>query len=574
MKKYGIRRNTATEEDAIEFLNLPAKGLYNDSIQFANTSYRSHLKSVILDAVLDLEKVIKGVFNCDILMKNADYALLQKMFPNGTKMFGANTQEDVSKIGRFFETLRNISAHASACKQDFKLFRNEYSYLKNEKRLNSSVVYENNGFLTIAGLLFIVLNFLRQQSIDITVKQDNIVGIVACGSRNETCNTSRFIDEISHTNLEIPIRTILGTDVISAICGNETYHLDDNGVFSIKIGAEKNPTFVVNGNYNDQILTINGGSLTKTYYKYYYTLSIKEEDLFIELANKFPCMCFVDLLYLLKIDVFDKNTYDSILKDFDLYSKLNYPKFYVDKTVSILLLPKTNSDYRVTSSVTAGAVIGVMNNFEDYLVRITGIDSDDEYSRTSLLLSKIGFSKAEKNDIVILRNMAMHGYSFGDYILSSGVAYEFTLNFAISTLKNTIVYLKQKNSDAHQVFSRLVSRYFISRLISTKYKKAIQTSHSFLQFGLTKQIRDDLEKKNDFINNSFYDFSILNELNELCGNGPQINRVKLNGLKDYLYFFANNEDENREIEKSIKSLGLQIKKKENHGIILDTELSD
>ena len=200
MKKYDIRRNTATEEDAIEFLNLPAKGLYNDSIQFANTSYRSHLKSVILDAVLDLEKVIKGVFNCDILMKNADYALLQKMFPNGTKMFGANTQEDVSKIGRFFETLRNISAHASACKQDFKLFRNEYSYLKNEKRLNSSVVYENNGFLTIAGLLFIVLNFLRQQSIDITVKQDNIVGIVACGS-----HASRFFSAEGNCETKVSI---------------------------------------------------------------------------------------------------------------------------------------------------------------------------------------------------------------------------------------------------------------------------------------------------------------------------------------------------------------------------------
>ena len=565
MKTFDIRRHFGNNEDTTAFLNSKAKDFYNGTTRFASGAYRAYLKSVILDAIVDIERVIKGVFNCDLFMKCADYSFLCKMFPNATKLFGINSQEDVLKLSRFLETLRNASAHAQPSSKDYSIFSYDFALLKNEKRFNDNVYYENKGNLTVAGLLFIVLNFLREESITITIRQDNIFAVIACGERSGK-DVSRFINEISKTNLEIPIRTTHGDSIISAICGK--YYLGNDKEFAIRMGSDEHPTFKIDGDYSKGKLTIKGGSLSKTYYLSDYVLIIKEEESFIKLANSLPPMALVDLLYLMGVGIFDKEAFNRINDRFDeLYSKINYPKFYIDKTIGVLLLPKTNADYRMTSSIVAGSIIGIMNNLEDFLLKIVNIDFEDEYSRIGKLLHHVGLPDKEMVDAVVLRNFGMHGYSFGEYQIFKGRYFQFTLDFTIKTLNNLLVFFSKKAGRLYDVLAKSVSKLFIQKLCSAKYKKVIEASVNYVKDDFNLNNCAELTKKNDFVNHSFYDMAALDELNTICYGEPHILKVEIDRMKENLYFYAHDEMSIELLNKFIARSNMYIKKEYSYGVL-------
>ena len=559
---YDLSRHRGSDEDSIAFLNSPVKNFFSGFVKFKYASFKSYLKSVILNAVIDIERVIKGVFNCDIFMKNAQYEMLKQMFPNGMEIFGVESQEDVVNVARFLETLRNATAHAISSAEDNQVFKTSFKNLNNQKKFNEQIRYESHGHLTMAGLFFIFLNFLREESIENVVKEESLFAFITCGKRSKD-NGALFVLEISKVNLEVPIRTNEGKTVLSAICGD--YFNQDEEKIDISIGTEENPSYCVKGNYSNGELIINKGSLAKTYYIDNYCLKIEEEKLFIELANKFPPMVLVDLLYLLEIKTFNKDAYNLINRNYEkVYSKLNYPKFYIDKNIGTLLLPKSNSDYRLTCSIVVNSITYIMNNIEDYLSDHSIFKAPDSYSRLSSALRAAGVPDKERNNACVLRNFAMHGYTFGEYIIIGDNYYQFTLEFTIKTLKDLVLVFKQINKTAYRVFATSISYRFVERLCAAKYRKAIEVTKALITDIKNSTLLNDLGIKNNFINNSFYDVRDLNELNSLCDGSTLILEVIVPGLSNKIYFY---NSERELLDSFIKDYGYAIEKEIAEGVI-------
>ena len=142
--------------------------------------------------------------------------------------------------------------------EKFKLVANE---------LNSDICYFGNKGITVAGVIFILLNFVREETIYNLTNCDYIFGLVSCG-RYERDKGADFVNRISKVNLENPIRKKTSDNILGAITGELPFELkDDSGDFLVKVGARNNPTFLVSGSLKENVLTINSESLSKTYYE-------------------------------------------------------------------------------------------------------------------------------------------------------------------------------------------------------------------------------------------------------------------------------------------------------------------
>ena len=50
-------------------------------------------------------------------------------------------------------------------------------------------------------------------------------------------------------------------------------------------------------------------------------------------------------------------------------SKLNHPKFYINKNINVLLLPNTVSDFTMLASIVADSLLKSLLLIEDYIYR-------------------------------------------------------------------------------------------------------------------------------------------------------------------------------------------------------------
>ena len=303
--EYGIKRNDKTIENIYDFLNASARAFYDDKLYFSTKKFPFIFKGSLLKSLNEIERVIFGTFNCDIFMKYADYSKLSAMFPHGLELFNVKNQNDIIRVGRFFDILRNANAHAFCDDSDFVIFDYDFSNLELETRFDNNVRYWGKSGLTIAGLIFIVMNFLREESLASLTKADILFGIISKG-KAEIDKGFRFVEEISHVNLTIPIRTIQKSDVLSSVLAEYASESDDSGSFLVKVGADKAYKFYVKGTYLNDVLFVEKASISKVFYKDDYFLHVVDKEDFVELANQFPCFAFVDLLYLLDVRTFDK----------------------------------------------------------------------------------------------------------------------------------------------------------------------------------------------------------------------------------------------------------------------------
>lgn len=173
---FKIKAQKSSYEDAIHFLNSDAKSFYSLNHKFIDKDYETFFKSSLLTALVDLDRVIRGTFNCDIFLKNADLGSLKTMFPNAiNNIFNIKTDEDIKKLGHLLEILRNINAHALLCDADFEFFKFDFSSLMEQKKMNSDICYFGNKGIMVAGVIFILLNFVREETIYNLINCDYIL---------------------------------------------------------------------------------------------------------------------------------------------------------------------------------------------------------------------------------------------------------------------------------------------------------------------------------------------------------------------------------------------------------------
>ena len=553
------------EQEAIKFLNSKARDFYLNKHIFIYENFYSIFKGNLQVAMVDIERTIRGTFGCDIFLKNADVNLLKLMFPNATtSIFKVNN--DLLFMGRILETLRNINSHARISKRDLEFFKSDFSHLENQPKMHPDIVYFNKE-ITIAGVVYLICNFLRKESLENFIKSDLLFSYIVNGKYGNL-KVINFIDNISKVNLEIPIRQKSGNDLFDSIVGEYGRHNSANSEIDILIGTCKYPTTKIIGSLKGNELIICKGSLTRTFYSNDYNLSIKYIEGFIELSNLLPPFVLIDYLYETHINLFDVNIYNELKKNWFAISKLNYSKFYINKNVHVLLLPNTVSDFTLLSSVVADSLLKSLLLIEDYIFRqIVKIDmSNTCLTSISKALEMINVPSEIITEVNYLRNFVAHGYLLNECLVYNDEYKQFTVDFVLDTLCDLMNYLKVHEEKCFQYARKILNKFLIEKIINCKYKKAIQLSTEILS---TYPIYDNKELyiKNNFINNSFIKIEKLNKINDVLDGSCKINEINIEGMELPLYF-KNNDAGISALNDFLVNNQLKISKEIDNGIYI------
>ncbi len=528
---------------AFEFLNKPAINFYSGKIQFDDPDYASVIKAFLLQAINHVERTIKGRFNRDLFLKgiNDNNKILNEMFPTGCQILKGQD------IGETLCSLRNLNAHARLSDHDLSFFENKkfIAGLCNLPKMNDSLrMALKGGTLTMAGFITLILLFLRKESLELIAKRSKVLRIIVSGTAN-SYDSTRFVEAISHTNLEIPIREKHGDTIVSSIFGEYEDKLSKEGsLFKLEFGTKKNPIYcaIVEIDENKQIISVKKGSLTKTYYPNDYELVVKDRDAFIEASNMFPVFGLVDLLYEMNVSIFDSKIRDEIASKISLYGKLNYTKFYVDKNIRILLLPPTNSDYRIVSSLLTGGLIDFFLKLEEDIYNTYGFEQNG-YSKISEALSLVEFSEKLANKLIVLRNFAMHGYVFNEYQINNGVATQYSFDFVINTISDALYELKKKNNELLEKAQENVHIHLVVPLLNGKYSKIVEyTLDAFDGFVKFDPNNQSVKNKALYVISSFFNTEDLNKLYVAYEPKPLIDEYHIEGEKDTRYLYSTSKD--------------------------------
>lgn len=552
--------------DIICFLNTKAIDFYKSKISFSKKNYEYYFKSSLLSALLDFERTIKGTFGCDIFLKNADITVLKDNYPNFfSSIFDVEDHKDLRRVGNLLEILRNINAHAFLSEKDFKFFEFDFSSLQKQPKMNESISYYEDG-ITVAGIIYLILNLLREESISVLTKKDFIFSIVSKGSYRQD-NGNEFVSKISKVNLENEIRTNIGNNVIDSIVGS--FPIEQNGnEFLTEIGSKNNPTFYVKGVIENNNIIIYKGSRTKIFYDREYNLEIIDEDLFIKLSNKYPPFVLLDILFKFDIHQFDKSKYIMIEKN-KLLEKLNKPKFYVDKNLDILLLPKTISDFRLMSSILVDSIIKIILLLENYIYRTRKIFRL-KYSSLGIALKEIGMPNDLIKEVRFLRNFAAHGYILNEYMIYRDERKHFTIDFIIDTFAKCLSYFKENQIDIYNNFSMFINKFLINTLISGKYKLIVTSSRKAIKNNLEFD-KNDFLKKSLFVKNSFFNINKFEKFDIRFLKNSMLIKLNIEGFK-YPFYLNNNNKDIMLFQEMSKNCGFTIINQKERTIISEYDL--
>lgn len=572
MENDYIIKKFANFNEAILVLNLTAEDFYLSTRYRAEQSYFSRLKACLLAGLIDIERTIRGTFGCDLSMASADGKMLRDMYPNAClSMFTNGRDVDIAKLSHYLTSLRNINAHAFIGREDKKFLESDFSFLQNQICCHDSVRYLVDGKVTVAGIIFVILSFLTSRSIKTLAKDDFIFSLVSNGSY-EADDGERFVNKVSHTNLEIEIRQKVGDNIPTSIFG-EMYDriLCDGNRYALTIGSEDHPTFKVDCEIDGCTLTVHKGSLTRTYYKDEYVLKIESEKEFIELSNKLPVFSLVDYLHEINASIFDSNVVKILNQNFERISKLNRPKYYVDKNLRLLVMSNKASDFRIMSSLMIDALSKIFLSTENYIYRAKKRIVKGYYSSLKRALIYIDVPDAIMDEVIFLRNFSVHGYMLNDYGISYNETRQFSLEYIIKTIRDFSDYLKCNHRDVYEHFRMLKCEALINKIVRLKYKIAQYYSLEVIE-QYPNYDREELAKKNAFINNSFFDITMFNEITDFEIQKTKIIRVFVPGESSFLYLF--DIPKNRELLDSFCSrFGFKIDDEKDYGLKIEINLA-
>ena len=531
------------DDTLISFLNSSAKSFYLDEHTYKDAVFPNLLKANILSAVIDIERTIKGTFGCDLSLSNVSVLKLKQIFPNVCQeIFHITDSQSVDFLGSILSSIRNMNAHARIFTDDIFIFNHDFSFLKNHKVYHHKISYFNTE-LTTAGYIYIILNFLREESISTLSKSDFIFSLISEGEHIFS-NGEKFVSQISKVNLEIPIRELKGNNIFDATLGDyKELVIREDDSFLAKIGQANNPTFNVEFNIKEDSILIKRNSLSRVYYEDDYQLHIEDINLHIYLSNQLPPFALVDFLYKKKITRLNKDTFNEIQDEFDKIRKLNYPKFYIDKNLDVLLMPESKADFRLISSIFINGISKFMINLESLLYKEKKLKLDESYSTIDSALKSIHMDNHLKADIKNLRNFVTHGYILDEYMFGFNNKKQFTIEYSLFVLRNLLKYFKNNYGNLYDKIKFYFKEFFIGTIINAKYKKIIEYSIKIIE-QYPKFDIDQLKLKHGFVNNSVIslkDFDLFIK-DYLLSNKPILLTVNIIGIDEALYLWNNEKD--------------------------------
>lgn len=557
-------------EEAIKLLNTSARSFYNGEHTYRDKEYPIILKAAIQTGFVDLERVLRGTFGSGLHMDNADQATLEAMFPNACKrMFNLGGPNGIRGLGFLLDDLRNINSHAILSDKDRKLFDRSFAFLREERVFNKNICYFTDE-ITLAGVIYILLNFLRAQSIKTLIKKDYVFALISCGFYKYD-EGELFVANISHVDLEIGIRKTKGEDLPGAIFGEYAGIMERNGgEFQVKIGDELHPTYDMKGFLEGKTITIKQGSLSKTFYEKDYTLTVEEKDGFIELSNQLPPFVLIDYLYEQGITVFNVTAYNQALNQWQLISKLNLPKFYVDKNLKILLMPNTISDFRLMSGIVSDGLQKIFLLIEDYIYAQKNIEMQSGFSSILEAIKGVDADKELSLNVALLRNMVSHGYILDECFIFKKRTTEYSISFIIRVLKDMLALFKKQDVAMYEFFGNAINKHLTDTIVVGKYRQASKFCLSLME-TYPEYDRKEYEIKAAFVEHSMMDVTRFNCLLIDSYKTQRVIRLSIESIPKTQYLLESNEARIA-IEDFCVMNQFEVYYKEDNGIVSDYRL--
>lgn len=563
---FNVSAKKADYKDLIDFLNTPAIDFYKNKLLFVQQDYQRMLKGTLLYAITFIERVLKATFNCGFSLETVDINLLRKMFPNACEnIFGVKSKEDALKMGKFLENLRNCNAHYFV---STNFLINDCPQLTNQKTMNPDICYLLNGCITMAGIMFIILNFHREVTASNLVKQDYNFSLILSGEY-KNIDASIFSNEISHIDLEMPLRTIVGNSFEESVLGQFSGCLL-GGSFKV-VGADD--CLSILGSFANNQITIKKGSITRTIYKKEYKLSVEDMEDFVALSNQLPEFALVDVLYDMGVSAFTEDVFKSIVdnKGLDI-TKLNYPKYYADKIIKILLLPKTTSDYRILSSQFSLGIMSIFLGLEGTICRNYRPHFEKGYSELKTCLLKVGVPTELSDKCAVLRNFASHGYIFGEGIRSYGFGFiEYCPNLALDVLSSLLSFFKENNDGLYKQMSIMLKERLVTPVLSLKYRNAISSSIDFIK-QYPNQEYETITIKDSNVKHSYLDADKLAPIFDAAFEENKILDIKT-PFKDINLYFGNREAHLKQLNDFANNNGFMLTKISEGPVVIKYSLT-
>lgn len=519
------------ELNSLELLNAGVDEIYYRKKHYISGKDTMFLKSMMASMVLSFERMCRYVYYSDIHIPESCYDLVFKeQFPFIYEKFhnkkycliwkGEKTSiNGIAYFTRLLEHIRNINLHAVISTPLTVEMQIDPAFIEEFPKASENVVYQKNGILTIAGMFIMVFSVMRSNphgskekaDIDNDLKKSvnhfsNIWGNAIWGIEHKNQKTRElyeYLQEIFRTNDEVEIRKPAVTDDILEMIFGDLFpdmvrvSRDNKLYFSLDLSAREHaPYFGVTGNIREEdsrhFLTIDKGSNIGKYFSDNYELLIEDKAVFMELCNSVPPFLAVAYLY-----------HNSICRlselnvgDIEKIKKLNRPKFYRNKDITILCSGTRYADMReINKSLTEG-LLRFLLQFENDLIFRLNIPVYSGYSKIAEVFGKLRLSDEVNSKVIAIRNFCAHyGMLNNFHNTDKKNGYYIDIPFVVKTIYALIGELDR---NGYPEIARSVRIGFhekvINHLIGVKYKKLFEKSLSMFSSPQDKIV----ELINDF----------------------------------------------------------------------------
>lgn len=537
---------TIYELHTLEFLNARIDEIYHRKKHFASGKDTMFLKGMMAGMLLRFERMCRYVYYSDIRIPETYYhRLFKEQFPFLYERFYDKSYrlihngEEIRLNGiayftLFLERLRNINLHAVISTPLAQTMQIDPDFICEFPKISECIVYIKNGVLTVAGMLIMAYSVMRANAQGSKDKGDinndlkksinyfsNIWGDAIWGAewkRQKSQELYKHLETVFHTNFGINIREPVITDDILKMLFGDLYDVSDFSVmqkdgvtcFSLDLSnREGAPYFGVSGSLSfadgAYTLVIDKGSNIGEYFAEDYVLQIKDKTHFMRLCNLVPAFMCVAYMHHNAVTEPSQLSPDSI----ERMKKLNKPKFYCDKGMTILCSGTRYADMReINKSLTEGMMRFLLRLENDVIFR-RDITVYSGYSKLADVLGTLAISEDLKEKVIAIRNFCAHyGILNNYYCYCKGNGYYIDIPFVIQTIYRLFEELESGGYKKLAQISQVIFHdNVINNLIGVKYKRLFEDSVSLFFVGpdLILRLIDALDRSWRAVENSVID---------------------------------------------------------------------
>lgn len=492
---------------SLEFLNATVNQVYHRKKHYVSGKDLFVFKGILSGTLVQIERIFRYVYFSNIALESEkiDKRLFREQFPFLYEQFADNQyviydsdgnqeiSDGITSYTRMLKRFRNINLHAIVSTPLHYLMKVDESLIQVFPKIADNVSYVENGELTIAGMIIMILAVLSQKDLQSFIA--NFVNIwgnaLWSGEENNKSNDrkralSQALNDTFRNNYEALIRkSDECSDIFESIFGHfchETriFTIDSNSrQFTLDLADQVNaPRYrfscrleTTSGN---RILTVIGGSNIGEYFEKDYVLHINDERAFINICKSVPPIWGIAYLY--HNHIAELNALSDI--DMEQLLKLNRPKFYRDKNLTILCSGSNFADMREIGKSVSSGVQKVFLNLEEKFVFELNIPVYGTYSKVSVVLEHLQVPFGLRQRLIALRNFAAHYGILNDFYFSdSENGFYIDLPFAVSTFYDLATFLDMKNDQRLAWYVRQnYHNHILNNLIGVKYKRIVQAS--------------------------------------------------------------------------------------------------